>query len=469
MNRMTIEYETPKPSTKKAVIGGAIYIDGTFQEGYFVGYDKDILAVEPVSAFRREEYDEIVTLTDELLVPGFIDIHIHGCAGCDAMDATPEALKTIAEALPRYGVTSFLPTTMTMPPEQIEKALRNIREFTEPYPSPCNTFQNSRRNETASCGGEERHPPEKKDFAKENYKEQSGEERSMKDEYCENRIRGARVLGAHLEGPFISPRFKGAQSAEHIAAPDSELMRRLIEEYRDTIKIVTIAPEAPGATRMIETFSPGTSRSSGIRFSLGHSEASYEEANRAFASGASSVTHLFNAMSPLHHREPGLVGAALLSDVYAELICDDIHIRPEIYRLVWKCKGSDRILLISDGIRAGGMEDGVFDLGGQTVHVCSGKCALEDGTIAGSVLHMSQALKNMVRHAGIPLSEAVKMTSCNQADYLGLGELGRIARGCRADFALLSSDLDVLRTIRDGESIFQTQERHPGLQLLTNI
>ncbi|MDO4754420.1 MAG: N-acetylglucosamine-6-phosphate deacetylase [Bacillota bacterium] len=368
------------------IAGGKIFINHRFEEGYAVVFDCDILKIVKLEELGACEYHD---LKGAYLVPGFIDVHVHGCNGSDTMDASPSALDNISRSLVKHGVTSFLPTTMTNPLPTIRSALENIRRC--PKPS------------------------------------------------------GAKILGVHLEGPFLNPKYSGAQPVADMIDPE----RRLIEEFQDIIKVVTIAPETAGALEMIRDFGEH------ICFSLGHSDSDYETAVQAFEAGARSVTHLFNAMSPLHHRKPGLVGASLCSEsTFAEIICDDIHIHPELYRLVLKAKGSDKVMLVTDCIRAGGLSDGTYELGGQPVHVCCGKCTLENGTIAGSILSLDKALKNMVRHTGISPEAAIPMISYNQALYLGMEKkIGSIAVGAAADFVILSRNLDVLQTYVDGKLV----------------
>lgn len=377
---------------------GKIYISGELKEDVAVEYNEDIIAVKPAAVFSGLGCEEVLELHDEILAPGFIDVHIHGYGGSDTMDASPDALRTVSRSLAKLGVTSFLPTTMSMPVPQIRNALEAVRNFMV-------------RSSAADVPRD-----------------------------------GAKILGVHLEGPFINPKYKGAQHEKDILLPD----RRLLEEYGDLIRIVTVAPETEGALTLIEEYADR------ICFSLGHSGCDFSTAKTAFSCGARAVTHLFNAMSPLHHRNPGLTGAALMSEeVYAELICDDVHVNPALYDMVRRLKGADRIMLISDCIRAGGLEDGLYDLGGQPVEVLEGRCALSDGTIAGSVLRYDQALKNMLRGSGASLEDVLKMTAQNQAHYLRMqAKIGVIAVRRAADFVVLNPELKPVRTIVSGTSVW---------------
>lgn len=334
---------------------------------------------------------EILDAKGAFVSPGFINMHIHGAMGSDTMDGTKEALENMAKALPSTGTTSFLPTTMTYDFPSIYKALDVIKLA-----------------------------------QKENI--------------------GARILGVNLEGPFISNTYKGAQKEENISEADFTK----IEAYKDLIKLITIAPE----TLKDETFIRSCVEA-GIIVSLGHSAATYEEAIGALAQGATHFTHLFNAMTPLHHRKPGMVGAALDSDAHVELICDNIHVHPALQRLVYKTKALDKILLITDSIRAALLGDGPSELGGQKVFVKDGKATLEDGTIAGSVLTMNKALANFKENTNAPLWEVVNMASLNPARELGLETtLGSLAVGKLADLTIFDPSFNIKHTFIRGQQTF---------------
>jgi len=325
------------------------------------------------------------------LAPGLIDLHIHGCAGYDTMDEDPRALGEIAKALVRTGVTAFLATTMTMEFRRIVGALERIR----------------------------------------NYRPEPG---------------GARILGCHLEGPFISRQYKGAQDETYILNPDFSL----IEPYSDVIRMIAVAPEQQGSIDFI-----GSCCRKGIRVAIGHSDATLAEAAAAIVAGAAQITHTFNAMSPLHHREPGVVGAALLYDVTCELIADNIHVHPEMQRLLLKNKGLDRVVLITDAMRACLLQDGQYDLGGQAVRVHDGQARLGDGTLSGSVLTLDRAVRNFAQNTGLPPEKALRLATVNPANCLGFGQKGRIAVGKDADFVLLDEELNVIRTYVAGQLVYQ--------------
>ncbi len=320
------------------------------------------------------------------VVPGFVDVHIHGCGGADTCDGNREAIETMARFLLQRGVTSFCPTTMTTDQEVIEKALLAARESMD---AP------------------------------------------IKD--------GARVIGVNMEGPFISMEKKGAQRAEAILAPDIELFRHFYDLSGGTVRLIDIAPEQPGGYEFADQAKEMCA------VSIAHTTAGYEEAKRAFDCGITHATHLFNAMSGLSHRAPGVVGAVLDDNrVMAELICDGLHIHPAVLRIAFSTLG-DRALIISDSMRANGLPEGkAFDLGGQMVTVKDGKATLEDGTIAGSVTNLHQEIKNLVNF-GIPFEQAVKAATLLPAKSVGLDrEIGSIEPGKRADLVVLDSQLDIV-------------------------
>ncbi|MCA0970912.1 N-acetylglucosamine-6-phosphate deacetylase [Halobacillus litoralis] len=331
------------------------------------------------------------------LLPGFIDVHIHGAAGHDVMDATTEALDGMTAKLPEEGTTSFLATTMTQSPENISKAVRNVGAY-----------------------------------------EASG---------------GAEVLGIHLEGPFISSGKAGAQPTAHILPPSVEMFETWQNESRDRIKLVTLAPETEGALDFIEKISR-----TGVVCSLGHSEASLETANAAADRGARHVTHLFNQMSGLHHREPGLVGAAFLNpSLMVEMIVDHIHVHPDAVRLAYQTIGSERTMLITDAMRAKCLADGAYDLGGQDVTVKNQEARLEDGTLAGSILKLNEAVRKMRPLAS--WQELARITSGNAARQLGVFDRkGSIEEGKDADLVLLDEDGSVVLTLCMGEVAYQRGE-----------
>ena len=362
------------------------YLDETFQlvQGDIEIQDGKILRVG--KDLPRKEEDLAVDCGGEYtVVPGFVDVHIHGCAGADTCDGTRESLETMARFLLSHGVTSFCPTTMTTGRDVMEQALLAAKDVME-------------------------HPVEE----------------------------GARVVGVNMEGPFISKERKGAQKEEDILAPDLELFRHFWEISGGIIRLVDIAPEQPGGLE----FAREASKLCTV--SIAHTTADYCQAKAAFDSGITHATHLFNAMSGLNHRAPGVVGAVLEDQrVRGELICDGFHIHPSVLRTAFQVLG-DRALVISDSMRANGMPEGEpFDLGGQMVTVRGGKATLEDGTLAGSVSNLHQEVKNLVSF-GIPFPQAVKAATLIPARAIGLDqEIGSIAPGKKADLVVLDQQLEI--------------------------
>ena len=334
---------------------------------------------------RKEEDLAVDCAGGYTVVPGFVDVHIHGCAGADTCDATREALEAMAAFLLAHGVTSFCPTTMTTSRETIQAALLAAKDMMD-------------------------HPMEG----------------------------GARVVGVNMEGPFIAKERKGAQKEEDILPPDFPLFQRFYEESGGIVRLVDVAPEQPGGLEFVEKASQLCT------VSIAHTTADYDQAKAAFDKGVTHSTHLFNAMSGLHHRKPGVVGAVFDdSRVRGELICDGFHIHPAVLRAAFRLLG-DRALIVSDSMRANGMPEGeAFDLGGQMVTVHQGKALLPDGTIAGSVTNLHQEIKNLVSF-GVPFEQAVKAATLVPARAIGLdGEIGSIAPGKRADLVVLDENLDI--------------------------
>lgn len=367
----------------KGIIRTSVYFDDKIRQigGYVAGAE------------------EIELPENAVVLPGFIDEHIHGAGGSDAMDGNTKDLAIIAETVAKEGTTSFLATTMTQSKENILKSMRAVKD----------------------------------------YREAAGEQ-------------GARIAGVHLEGPFIAAAHKGAQPLEYVAAPDAKTFDEYNAACGNAIKIITLAPETDGALDFIRHIV-----AQGTVVSIGHTGAKYAEVKAAMAAGATNVTHTYNAQSPLHHREIGVVGSALLlEDLYCELICDTIHVSVPAMQLLVKNKRADKLALITDAMRAKGLADGVSELGGQTVYVKGGEARLADGTLAGSVLRMNRALQNMVEKVGVPLTQAVDYCTINPARTLKMeNEAGSIAEGKRADFAVLNDKFDVLYTVRDGKIIYK--------------
>ncbi|MDQ0225926.1 N-acetylglucosamine-6-phosphate deacetylase [Bacillus sp. 7586-K] len=382
--------------------GVQIYSENEFiKKGFIKIKNNKIVEFGPLDQLIHEEDFNVVDVPSTYAaVPGFIDVHIHGADGADTMDATEAALKTMANALPKEGTTSFLATTITQDVEQIENAIINAGEYIHLQPSQGI----------------------------------------------------AEILGIHLEGPFVNRERAGAQPLQHIIEPDLALFKRWQTLSNGMIKLVTLAPELPNGLDMIRYLNE-----QGIVSSIGHSDATYEIVTDAMKAGASHVTHLFNQMRGLHHREPGVVGATLLHDeLKAEMIVDGIHVRPEMVHLAYKQKKSDGLILITDSMRAKCLKNGTYDLGGQEVNVEDGTAVLSDGTLAGSVLKLGHAVKNIIHYTGCSLKEAVKMASENPAKQLNIFERkGSIAVGKDADIVILDEHYDVQMTFCRGKLAYK--------------
>ena len=364
----------------------ANYLDENFElvQGDIEIQDGKILRVG--KDLPRKDEDLAVDCSGSYtVVPGFVDVHIHGCAGADTCDGTREAMEAMAKFLLQHGVTSFCPTTMTIGREVIEKALLAAKDAMD-------------------------HPVED----------------------------GARIVGVNMEGPFTSKERKGAQKEEDIVAPDFAMFRELWDLCGGIIRLVDVAPEQPGGMEFIQQAKDLCT------VSIAHTTADYDQAIAAFDQGITHATHLFNAMNGIHHRKPGVVGAVMDDDrVRGELICDGFHIHPAVLRMAFRVLG-DRALIVSDSMRANGMQEGdSYDLGGQMVQVSGGKAVLADGTIAGSVSNLHQEVKNLVAY-GVPFAQAVKSASLIPAKAIGLDhEIGSIAPGKRADLLVLDEKLDI--------------------------
>lgn len=318
----------------------------------------------------------------DFIIPGLVDIHTHGAVGCDFSDGDPAGLIKLSEYYAKKGVTSFLATTVTLDEERLLKAMEAVREF-------------------------------------------------KPGKY------GARCLGVHLEGPFISLQKKGAQNAAYIRKPDFDLFCRLNAASGNAVRLVDVAPENDGDFAFIGQASKR------CRVSLAHTEADYDTACAAFLHGADHVTHLFNAMPPFLHRAPGVVGAAFDSKAYAELIADGVHVHPAAVRAAFALFSPNRICLVSDSVRCAGLADGKYTLGGQEITLRSGRATLSDGTLAGSSIHLMDALKNAIRF-GVGRDTVVRAATVNPARSVGLESIaGILSKGRSADYVVLTPDFTV--------------------------
>ena len=358
---------------------------------FFIAEDKDVAFDKKILQIGEKfSADEVIDAQDFFVAPGFINIHIHGCNNFDTMDDSADALQNICNFLPSTGVTSFLPTTMTMATEKIKSALKKIR--------------------------------------------------------AGKNLSGARILGANLEGPFISPKFCGAQDKKNIIAADFENF----SDFADIIKIITIAPEEISDKNFIDRC-----LAEKIIVSIGHSAATYEETVQAIQRGASHITHLFNAQTGLHHRKPGIVGAALTEKVFVELIADNVHIHPAVQKILSKVKPVEEIILITDSCRACGIGDGESELGGQKVFVKNNVATLANGNLAASVAKMNEVVKNFFNNTNLTLPEVIETVTKNPASELKIyDKIGSIEVGKFADFVIFDKNFSIKKTFVNGAEIF---------------
>ena len=361
------------------------FLNGSFQENTSILVeDGRIIAINPASPTETEVLD----LNGDLLLPGFVDVHIHAFMGQDTMNGEA-AVRHMSRELRKFGVAAFLPTTMSASPEDTRAALAGIKAVME--------------------------SPEKD---------------------------GAIVLGAHMEAPFLSESKAGAQPKQYFVNPTDETWKEYTGDCSDIVRLITMAPEKEGALEFIQKL---TER--GIAVSIGHTAADAETVHAAADHGACHVTHTFNAQTPLNHRAPGVPGAALVDDRLAcEFISDGIHLHPDIIRLITRCKGVVNSVAITDAMEAAGMPDGKYQLGGQDVFVKEGAARLADGTLAGSTLTMIRAFQNLIRFGAAP-EDAAAMTTSTPAASIHNDELGRIKVGAPAVFARFQPDFEFVGTI----------------------
>ncbi len=379
----------------KAICGGRLVLHDRIETGKAVLFEEKIVGIVPQDQLPAGT--EKIEVGGALVTPGLFDVHIHGSGGCDTMDGTVEALHTIASTIVRNGVTRFLPTSVTLPLQRTGEAFDVVR----------------------SVAG------------------RSGEGWDA-----------AVIEGINMEGPFISPAYKGAHEESYIAGFDFDFVR----EYSDIIRLMTVAPEKEGGMEFIRKVTSETP----VRVAIGHTAATYEQAIEAIENGATQITHLFNAMSPMHHRKPGVVTAALRADVYTEMICDTIHVHPAMFQFVMDTKSRDRFILITDCMRAGGMPAGEYTLGELEVVVDQTSARLKDGTLAGSILTLNRAIANVHRHTNKPLWEIVNAATLNPARAMGMQDrIGSLRPGCCADFAVFDDEMNTQMTIVDGRIVYQ--------------
>lgn len=332
--------------------------------------------------------------SESIIVPGFIEVHTHGIAGADVMDATAESIDKMKKAFVSHGVTAFCPTTDTAPIDHLKKALNAIKASKNP---------------------------------------------------------GAKALGAHLEGPFLSPEKPGAMIARDIRPLSIDEFDELLNASEESIKLMTIAPEVPKAIELIKH-----AYSLGVTISIGHSNATYDEALAGIRAGASHTTHLFNGMRAYHHREPGIIGAVLENpNISVELITDFVHVHPTTIRLVCMLKPKDKVIVVTDSLRYTDMGDGVYkEERYEPIYVKEGEARFSNGTLVGSTLALDKALRNLVFKLGMSIKDAVTMMTANPAKDIKAEDIGSIEVGKRADLVVLSKDLNIMKTFINGEIVF---------------
>lgn len=382
-----------------------IYTDNDkIEKGYIKIVNGTIIEIEDIDKLTNEDGFELIRLPNQSkAIPGMIDVHIHGVNGADTMDATKESLQTMVDSLPTEGTTSFLATTITQDQMSIENALRNAGEF-------------------------------------------------IKDQ---QQVGQAELLGVHLEGPFINQKRAGAQPVEHVINPNVALLKKWQGLANDAIKLVTLAPEKADSTLLLHYL-----KETSVIASIGHSDATLKEVDQAIKEGLTHVTHLYNQMRELHHRELGVVGAALIREnLIAEIIADGIHVEPEAIKLAYQQKTAERLILITDAMRAKCLKNGDYDLGGQQVTVKDGKATLADGTLAGSVLTMVQAFKNIITYTGCEIEDAIKMSSTTPAKELKVYDRkGSITIGKDADIVILDEQLEIIMTLCKGKLAYKKEK-----------
>ena len=371
----------------------------TIERGIVAFEDGKITAVGQKNRVKVPKSAKAIDASGKIVAPGFVDIHIHGGKGRDIMDASYEAVKETAKFLVSHGTTSFVPTTISAPRPDLLRAVKAVK--------------------TAMEKGTD----------------------------------GAEVLGAHLEGPYINLEKHGAHDANYVRLPSIDEFEELWEASNRAVKVVTLAPELEGSEMLIQKL-----RELGIVASIGHSNATYTQAVDAIKHGVRHATHMFNRMSGFDPREPGVVGAVLVHDeLTAELICDGIHVHPAAMSLLTRVKGPERVVLVTDAIRAAGMPDGEYALGKQRIIVKDGVSRLESGDFAGSTLTMDRAVRNIMKLIGTPLQTAVKMATINPAAVVNVDEnKGSLETGKDADIVIIDDEINVYLTIVKGKILYRS-------------
>ena len=345
---------------------------------------------------EENDVENVIDLSEYSIIPGLIDLHVHGANGYDTMDSNLHSLNEVSKYLASRGITSFLPTTVTEEVKKIKQALINI-----------------------SC--------------------------------CMNKVEGAEILGSYIEGPYICKEHKGAHAEHLIKDLNLKELQELIEVSKHTVKVITIAPEKKNAYECIKYLTLNN-----IQVSMGHTNATYDEAAGAIDSGAKVAVHTFNGMRGFNHREPGILGAVLTKDdVYCELICDLVHVHPAAVDLLLRCKDKEKVILISDGIQASGLQDGEYMLGALKVNVKCSIARVESGSLAGSTTDILTCVKNIIEKVGVEPLEAINMASFNPSKLLNIDKLiGSIREGKKANLVIIDDNFNVVKTLINGKEVF---------------
>lgn len=390
---------------KLLILAGEIYTPSErIERGFILVSGERVEALGPeraLGAELRDSADEVIEAGDLIAAPGFIEVHINGAGGRDAAEGTAESLSVISRTLARFGTTSFLPTIITAPEAEMLRALEGLADAMDEIEG------------------------------------------------------GARPLGIHMEGPFLSAARRGVHPAEHLRLPDVRFLEKAWRAARGKLKIITLAPELSGALELIRG-----ARALGAVAALGHSDARYEQALAAIEAGASHAVHVYNGMRSFNHRDPGILAAALGDDrLSAEIIADGIHVHPAAVDIFVRAKARDKIVLSTDAISAAGMPDGRYLLSGREIVVRDGACRDREGRLAGSSLMQDRALRNLIAWTGISFQDALAAASLNAARALGLEDRGALAPGNYADIIILDKQLEVMRTIVAGRTVYSKGNR----------
>lgn len=381
------------------IINGLVFTEEGKIEEKEVAFTNGIIINAHENANNEEE---VYDAAGCYVLPGLIDIHIHGAVGVDFCDGKDNDLEKISQYLVENGITGFLGTSMSYNEETLEPLFKKANAF--------------------------------------------------KEKQEKEKLLGATLLGINMEGPFFNPEKTGAQNAENIQLPDYEMFKRLWNASNETIRLVALAPEMEGSKTFIEKVSKK------CVISLGHTAANYEIAKQAFEYGAKHVTHLFNAMPPFAHREPGVIGAAIESAEHVELICDGYHVHPTMVRSIFQLFTNNRVCLVSDSMRAAGMKDGKYSLGGQKVIVRNGQAVLKNGTIAGSTTNLKESLKKAVLF-GVPINQAISAVTSNPAKAIGVfEERGSLVPGKIADISIFDTQFNLVAVFKNGMQVYGKKE-----------